>query len=351
VAKGLGTIFVSYRRDDSAAHAGRLSDRLVQEFGQGRIFVDVDGIAPGENFQESISYNIEAADIVFAVIGRRWTASVDARGSRRLDDPNDFVRLEIATALARSKRVIPVLVAGAAMPQEKDLPDNLKALAVRQAVEIRDARFHADVALLIQSVRDLLQRDHAGAAAQPATQPAAAQSVPIRRHWFAMTTSILGWSIACALVLLLGLGAKVYFFDSADSGPVGKPYEPYKPAPAQEPVKAAPAARELRAELVFEDDSPRLTEEGRNRLDDLIAIVQKERYRIGGATLYVFQALPDGPTKARVEALAVARRNEIWSRLKSKGIDVERILTLTGEKSSRQTKDVLRRADLVLTPE
>ncbi len=92
-------IFISYRRDDSAAHAGRLYDRLEYHFGQGQVFMDVDAIKPGVNFIETVQQAISECDGLVAVIGSDWLQVTDASGARRLDDPADFVRLEIATAL------------------------------------------------------------------------------------------------------------------------------------------------------------------------------------------------------------------------------------------------------------
>ena len=100
-------IFISYRRDDSSGHAGRLADRLVEHFGRNRIFVDTDTIEPGEDFVTAIERAVGSCEILVAVIGRHW---LSAGGTGRLNDPNDFVRLEIATALRRDIRVIPVLV-------------------------------------------------------------------------------------------------------------------------------------------------------------------------------------------------------------------------------------------------
>ncbi len=145
-------IFISYRRDDSASQAGRLYDRLEGHFGQGQVFMDVDAIKPGVNFVETVQQAIGECDGLVAVIGRDWLQVSDATGARRLDDPTDLVRLEIATALERGIPVIPVLVQGAQMPRSTDLPDGLKELASRNALELSDARFRADVERLIEAL-------------------------------------------------------------------------------------------------------------------------------------------------------------------------------------------------------
>jgi formylglycine-generating enzyme required for sulfatase activity len=152
----MSRIFISYRRDDSAGYAGRLYDRLSERFGQGQIFMDIDTIEPGLDFVEVIEKAVGSCDVLIALIGRQWLTITDATGRRRLDNPEDFVRLEIATALDRNIRVIPVLVRGATVPRSTDLPDALKKLARRNALEISDTRFHYDVDRLIETLEKVL---------------------------------------------------------------------------------------------------------------------------------------------------------------------------------------------------
>ncbi len=125
----MARIFISYRRDDSSGHAGRLYDHLTGHFGQGQVFMDVDAIQPGLHFVEVVQEAVSACDALIAVIGQEWLEVSDASGTRRLDDPSDMVRLEIATALERGIPVIPVLVRGVQMPREADLPIGLADLA------------------------------------------------------------------------------------------------------------------------------------------------------------------------------------------------------------------------------
>lgn len=146
------TIFISYRREDSLPYAGRLYDRMIAQFGKERVFMDIDTIRPGEDFVEILNGKVGACDVLIALIGRNWLASKDVDGNRRLDSPEDFVRLEILTAINRKIRIIPVLVGGGDMPRVHELPEALRALARRQAVEISDLRFHQDVSLLIESL-------------------------------------------------------------------------------------------------------------------------------------------------------------------------------------------------------
>lgn len=147
----MSSLFISYRREDSAAHAGRLHDRLVAHFGAARVFMDVDAIGPGQDFEAVIRARMETAQIALVLIGRHWLDARDAGGQRRLDDAGDFVRLEIAAALQRGITIIPVLVGGAAMPAPDDLPGDLRALATRHAVELSDSRFHRDTDALIEA--------------------------------------------------------------------------------------------------------------------------------------------------------------------------------------------------------
>lgn len=142
-------IFISYRRDDSAGHAGRLFDRLVARFGKRAVFMDVEGIEAGVDFVETIEKAVGGCDVLLAVIGRGWLDSRDSQGKRRLDDDQDFIRLETSAALARNVRVIPVLVEGARMPRAADLPENLRPITRRQAVELRDSRWEDDIQALI----------------------------------------------------------------------------------------------------------------------------------------------------------------------------------------------------------
>jgi hypothetical protein len=143
-------IFVSYRRDDTGGHAGRLCDRLSERFGKGQIFRDLDAIDPGADFVAAIQKAVAECDVLLALIGKRWTGE---EGRRRLDDEKDFVRLEIAAALERKIRVIPVLLQGAAMPQAKDLPDVLQSLAHRNAFTVTDAAFDDDVKRLLNKIQ------------------------------------------------------------------------------------------------------------------------------------------------------------------------------------------------------
>jgi hypothetical protein len=120
------SIFINYRRGEDQAAAGRLYDQLEAAFTRERIFIDVDNIAPGRDFTEELATRVEQCDVFLAVVGRRWADVVDVDGSRRLDNPNDWVRVEIQSAQRLGKHIIPVLVDGAEMPRPEKLPDALQ---------------------------------------------------------------------------------------------------------------------------------------------------------------------------------------------------------------------------------
>ncbi|PYS78370.1 MAG: hypothetical protein DMF70_14880 [Acidobacteria bacterium] len=156
-SKQFSGIFVCYRRDDSSGHAGRLFDKLVDHFGKERIFMDIDTIEPGEDFVTVIENAVGSCEILIAIIGRHWLSST-GESPGWLDNPNDFVRVEIATALSRDIRVIPVLVQRASMPKPHDLPDDLTRLSRRNAVELSDLRWQNDVEELIGVMERVLAK-------------------------------------------------------------------------------------------------------------------------------------------------------------------------------------------------
>ncbi len=163
-------IFISYRRADSRKDAGRIYDRIVDAFGKENVFKDVDNIPFGADFRGVLAEAVSACDVLLAIIGPQWLMVKDEKGKRRLDNPGDFVRIEIETALTRdSALVIPVLVDSAPMPSEADLPHSLGQLAYKNAVIVRDdPDFHHDVGRLIES---LLQRGKPGERHQIRTRP------------------------------------------------------------------------------------------------------------------------------------------------------------------------------------
>ncbi len=170
-------IFISYRRDDSAGYAGRLFEHLTAHFGTQNVFMDIDTIEPGEDFRKVIQNAVETCDVVLVMMGRHWLKITDAQGQRRLDDPQDWVRAEIAGALANPQvRVIPVLVRDAEMPDIQELPDDIKELSWRNAIELSDHRFQYDANQLI----GVIER----AGIKPAkTRPGRIQDVSRAKYW------------------------------------------------------------------------------------------------------------------------------------------------------------------------
>ena len=153
----MASIFISYRREDSAGYAGRIFDTLSERFGKDEVFMDVDDIKAGQDFYQVIQETESRCDVLLAIIGKNWLTAKGADGRSRLSDPNDFVRLEIVAGLRGGEhgkpRVIPVLVGGATMQRAEDLPEELAGLSRIEALSIEDARFHQDIAQLIEAIR------------------------------------------------------------------------------------------------------------------------------------------------------------------------------------------------------
>jgi len=149
-------IFINYRRGDEPGFTHALLGRLEQAFPAERLFIDVDNIPPGEDFVRALESQVAQCDALLAVIGNGWLDATDESGSRRLDDPNDFVRIEIESALKQGKRVIPVLVHEARMPRPDELPEAIRPLATRNAVRLTHERFRADVQGLIKALQGAL---------------------------------------------------------------------------------------------------------------------------------------------------------------------------------------------------
>jgi hypothetical protein len=139
-----GKVFISYRRDDAAGFAHAIYDRLLEHLPAGRVFKDVASIGAGDDFARRIESALDGSAVVLVLIGRRWTGHLGTCVSR-LDDSRDWVRVEVAGALARGMAVIPVLLDGATMPAEAELPRDLRPLARLNAVEVRTTRLEADL--------------------------------------------------------------------------------------------------------------------------------------------------------------------------------------------------------------
>lgn len=153
----MGSIFLSYRRSDSEGYAGRLWDRIAAKFGTRNVFMDVDSIDPGDRFPEILAQALESSDVLVAIVGPNWVGST-REGKRRIDEKEDFVRVEVAGAMSRGILVIPVLVGGATLPPPKELPHDLATLASFNAIEVRHTRFDDDVQPLLAALDAALQQ-------------------------------------------------------------------------------------------------------------------------------------------------------------------------------------------------
>ena len=185
------TVFISYRRKDAVANAGRLFDWLVRQFGRERIFLDTD-IVYGEDFPRVLEERLAATDVVLAVIGPEWLTIADERG-RRLDQPDDYVRREIAAAIKLGKRVIPVLVDGARMPRAEELPAPLEALASRNAATIDETKFDRDFDLLVDHI---LGRPRGFARR--------------KLDWFERTLHVVKWSTVVVPLIIAAVAVAVW---------------------------------------------------------------------------------------------------------------------------------------------
>jgi hypothetical protein len=149
-------VFLSYRRSDTAAYTGRLYDYLTDHFHRDLIFVDLDDIAAGDRFPDVLNKALATSSVMLVMIGPTWSTSKGQDGRARLMSADDWVRKEVATALARDITIVPVLVGGAQMPEIEDLPEELYELRSRNAHELSDKRWDHDAKLLMEVLRNTL---------------------------------------------------------------------------------------------------------------------------------------------------------------------------------------------------
>jgi TIR domain len=198
-----GRIFISYRREDTAYAAAWLYERLAERLGEEQVFKDVDSIDLGDDFAAVITEAVASCDVLLALIGDEWLSVRNDQGRRRLDDPDDFVRLEVEAALARDVRVIPILVDGAPLPAPEELPPGVRPLVRRQALELSPSRFDFDTARLLGVLeRSLAERRGDGVA--QAISPAPVARAPGRVRRVALVAGALtaaGAAVAVGVVL------------------------------------------------------------------------------------------------------------------------------------------------------
>ena len=220
-----GNVFINYRRGDEPGFVQALLGRLEQSFPQERLFIDVDHILPGEDFVRVLESQVAECDALLAVIGRGWLDAKDESGHRRLDDPNDFVRVEIESALRQGKRVIPVLVHDARMPRTDELPEPLRPLATRNAVRLTHERFRSDVQGLVAA----LQRPVPSQVRPPSAQQQTSHA-PIAM-------------VIAGFLLLAGAAALWFVYSRQSQAPVIAAVQPpATPAPAPTPSASAQSA-------------------------------------------------------------------------------------------------------------
>lgn len=288
-ASGAPMVFISYRRDDSGGHVGRLYDSLSAHFGRHRLFFDIDHIAPGQDFVQVLESSLGRSSVLLVVIGKRWAGS-GRIGARRIDDPADFVRLEVARGLLRPElRVIPVLIQGSKMPGPAALPDDLKDLSRRNAIEVSDLRWKEDVTRLIASLESTLRGE-----AVPAATKVSDLLAKVR---FPKSASLPQWSkwagMAAAVLAVAWAGFGAFGSDASETrepvttGAVGSLSEvpkgdaPKVPERLDRAVRGVlPAARKWRGDAVLTGIETQLADTG----------AQAGRYLVD----YQFRSLADG---------------------------------------------------------
>lgn len=218
-------VFISYRRSDSQTITERIHDRLGAQLGAGAVFKDIGSIPAGADFRQHIRTRLGSAKVMLVIVGPDWANAVDEAGRRRLQDPQDLVRLEVAGALQRSDmRVIPVLVLGARMPEPEDLPEDLRPLCFRNNLPVRnDPDFDGDVDRLLDAIAEATGRARARSG-----------STGRRWHWIA-TGGMVVLVLGCGLLWAIGTLA-----DGAGGEPIWPTEEPWFMDEAQLEPETAP---------------------------------------------------------------------------------------------------------------
>ena len=291
------TIFISYRRrGEGAGYGGRIADKLVEHFGKEQCFRDVDDIESGIDFVTTIREAVGTCEVLVAVIGPDWLTQSNDKGTRRLDDPRDFVRLEVAAALERNIRVIPVLVGGAEVPMEGQLPEVLEALSRRQAHELTDSRWEYDVSKLIEAIESI------GVKGRSRSKRAGSFGV----KQIAAVASVVSFVLLAAA---LGSGAFSQPTEQASAAPEPKPS--IEPVQVAKPDDGQRVDLERRLELQRQQlaDAERRAEiERQARRDRETELVRERQERDRQSELALAR---ERESREREEAAARAQREEL----------------------------------------
>ena len=248
----MADIFVCYRRADSRGDAGRLADSLEERFSECQVFRDVESLVPGDDYTHAIKSTIAGCAVLLAVIGPRWLTLRGDDGARRLDAPDDFIRLEIASAFAHGIKVIPVLVGGAQMPARDDLPQGLEPLALQQAIEISDTRWDHDIQRLVSVLETL-----------PGLQPALWQR--LRPRAGALTATLATFGVLIASTMATRMSAQTELPEFGASLP---------PMPIDLAVDAAASGNCLYPDHCDEPDGPQYST--LIRIDDNVVKIDRQ---------------------------------------------------------------------------
>lgn len=310
----MGIVFINYRRDQTAGEARALYNDLVQLLGAERVFMDVDNIALGRDFREVLHERLQDCEVMLTLIGRGWADARDGGGQRRLEQPDDFVRLEIATALQRNVAVTPVLLQEARMPAAEQLPEDLKPLTFRNGFEVSHQTWESNVHELVKRL-GLPVAAAPAPAVPPAPAPASAR-LPL----------VMG---ALAVLVAGGLGA--WFVQRTEPpapapaptpapAPAPTPAPPPAPVPAPPPAVDAAAVQALIAQLVGSDKEERQQASVR-----LLKDYSRSPEAVQAALAYLpwerFRTLKTIPQRAQLLSFLLATEDVAWTpALRAEGV-------------------------------
>lgn len=188
----MAMIFINYRRQDSQGTTFALREKLLKYFDDKEVFMDIEGLDAGEDFVDGLARTVSLADVMIVMIGRQWLDIRDSEGNKRLFKDDDFVRIEIASAISQGKKILPVLLDGTLMPDAADLPDDMKDLARRNAMELRLSRIDDDTRAIAEALKNLIPSKTI-TRKQMALTAAAALVIGILAGPFVNTWSGLDW--------------------------------------------------------------------------------------------------------------------------------------------------------------